>query len=70
MAQNIQSVTELIAMYGSELWGSLVQHDRAKWEKNPIETLHAEFCQVSSRYKEKPQTLHAGLNQANVLYFY
>ncbi|XDV43935.1 hypothetical protein PO909_012319 [Leuciscus waleckii] len=39
-----QSVIEPIALYGSEVWGPLLNHQFDKWDKNPIETLHAEFC--------------------------
>ncbi len=39
-----QSVIEPIALYGSEVWGPLLNHEFEKWDKNPIETLHAEFC--------------------------
>ncbi len=39
-----QSVLEPIALYGSEVWGPLLNHEFEKWDKNPIETLHAEFC--------------------------
>uniref|UniRef100_A0A671YR74 ribonuclease H n=1 Tax=Sparus aurata TaxID=8175 RepID=A0A671YR74_SPAAU len=47
------SVIEPIALYGSEVWGSLVQHDWAKWDKNPIETLHTEFCKSILRVQRK-----------------
>ncbi len=30
--------------YGSEVWGPLLNHEFEKWDKNPIETLNAEFC--------------------------
>ncbi len=39
-----QSVIEPIALYGSEVWGPLQNHEFEKWDKNPIKTLHAEFC--------------------------
>ena len=39
-----QSVIEPIALYGSEVWGPLLNHEFEKWDKNPIEALHAEFC--------------------------
>jgi len=41
----LQSVIEPIALYGSEVWGLLLNHQFDKWDKNPIETLHAEFCE-------------------------
>ena len=39
-----ESVIEPIALYGSEVWGPLTNQEFNKWEKHPIETLHAEFC--------------------------
>ncbi len=39
-----QSVIEPIALYGSEVWGSLLNHEFEKWNNNPIEALHTEFC--------------------------
>ncbi len=41
-----ESVIEPIALYGSEVWGPLTNpsQDLTKWEKHPIETLHAELC--------------------------
>ncbi len=38
------SVIEPIALYGSEVWGPLLNLEFEKWDKNPIEALHAEFC--------------------------
>ena len=38
------SVIQPIALYGSEVWGSLSQQNYSKWDKHPIETLHVEFC--------------------------
>ncbi len=42
----VESVIEPIALYGSEVWGPLTNpsQDLTKWEKHPIETLHAELC--------------------------
>lgn len=39
-----QSVIEPIALYGSEVWGPLLNHEFNKWDKSPIESLHVEFC--------------------------
>ena len=38
------SIIEPIIMYGSEVWGPLGNQDFDKWDKHPIETLHAEIC--------------------------
>ena len=38
-----EAIIEPIALYGSEVWGPLNQ-EFGKWDKHPIETLHAEFC--------------------------
>ena len=40
----LESVIELIALYGCEVWGPLTNQDFTKWGKHQIETLHAEFC--------------------------
>ncbi len=42
----LESVIEPIELYGSEVWGPLTNpsQDLTKWEKHPIETLHAELC--------------------------
>ncbi len=42
----VESVIEPIALYDSEVWGPLTNpsQDLTKWEKHPIETLHAELC--------------------------
>ena len=37
-----QSVIEPIALYGSEVWGPLSNNEFTKWDKHPIEILHAE----------------------------
>ncbi len=44
----LESVIEPIALYGSEVWGPLKNpnQDLTKWEKHPIETLHAELCKT------------------------
>ncbi len=39
-----QSVIEHIALYGSEVWGPLLNHEFEKWDLKPIEALHAKFC--------------------------
>ena len=39
-----QTVIEPIALYGSEVWGPPMHNGFEKWDKHPIETLHAEFC--------------------------
>uniref|UniRef100_A0A4W5RDT1 ribonuclease H n=1 Tax=Hucho hucho TaxID=62062 RepID=A0A4W5RDT1_9TELE len=38
------SVILPIALYGSEIWGPLNKLDFKRWDKHPIEALHAEFC--------------------------
>ncbi len=38
------SVIEPIALYGSEVWGPRLNLEFEKWDKNPTEALHAEFC--------------------------
>ncbi len=38
-----QSVIEPIALYGSEVWGPLLNHEFEKWDKSTIEALHAEL---------------------------
>ncbi|KAK3553786.1 hypothetical protein QTP70_011156 [Hemibagrus guttatus] len=38
------SVIEPIAPYGSEVWDPLLNQEFHKWDKNPVEALHAEFC--------------------------
>ena len=48
-----QSVIEPIALYGSEVWGHLTNLNFEKWDKNPIETLHAEFCRNILRMQRK-----------------
>lgn len=44
-----QSVIEPIALYGSEVWGPLLNHEFEKGTKNPIKALHAEFCTEACR---------------------
>ena len=41
--KRIEYVIETIALYGSEVWGPLAKQDFIKWDKHPIETLHAEL---------------------------
>lgn len=48
-----KSVIESIALYGSEVWGPLLLTDWAKWDKNPIEILHVEFCKTILRVQRK-----------------
>ena len=48
-----KSVIESVALYGSKVWSSLAQNDWAKWDKNPIETLHAEFWENVLRVQRK-----------------
>ena len=31
-------------LYSSEVWGPLTSQDLPKWEKQPLEALHAELC--------------------------
>ncbi|KAI4904413.1 hypothetical protein NFI96_007497 [Prochilodus magdalenae] len=38
------SIIQPIALYGSEIWGPLSDINYSRWDKHPIETLHAEFC--------------------------
>ncbi len=64
-----KSAIEQIALYGSEVWGPSLQHDRSKWDKNPTETCVQSSAKASFAYKEKAQTLHGGLNQDSFLYF-
>ncbi len=42
----VESVIEPIVLYGSEVWDPLTNpsQDLTRWEKHPIETLHAELC--------------------------
>ena len=39
-----KSIIEPIALYASEVWGPQTQQDSTKWDKHPIDILHAEFC--------------------------
>ncbi len=57
-----QSVIEPIALYGSEVWGPLLNHEFEKWDKNPIEALHAEFCKSILRVQRNTPNTHAGQN--------
>ena len=38
-----QSVIEPIALYSSEVWSPLSNNEFTKWDKHPVEILHAEF---------------------------
>ena len=49
----IECVIEPIALYGSEVWGPLVNNDISQWDKHPIETLHAEFCKIILHVQRK-----------------
>ena len=40
----LESVIEPIDLYGCEVWGPLTIQELTKWDKDQIETLHAEFC--------------------------
>lgn len=54
-----KSVIEPIALYGSEVWGSLLQNDWAKWDRSLIEILHSEFCKSILRVQRKtPNTAY------------
>lgn len=53
-----QSIIEPIALYGSEVWGTQIQHDWTKWDKHAIEILHTQFCKC----RERLPTLHVELN--------
>ena len=59
-----QSILEPIALYGSEVWGPLMYKGFEKWDKHPVETLHAEFCKSILKVQRSslPLTMHAGLN--------
>ena len=48
----IECVIEPIALHGSEVW-SLAKQDFTKWDKHPIETLHAEFCKILLHVQRK-----------------
>lgn len=49
----IECVIEPIALYGSEVWGPLTNHDFTQWDKHPIETLHAELCKILLHVQRK-----------------
>lgn len=38
------TVIEPVILYGSEVCGTLTSNDLPKWEKHPLEALHAELC--------------------------
>ena len=48
-----QSVIEPIALYGSEVWGPISINEFTKWDKHPIEILHAEFCKTVLQVQRK-----------------
>ena len=50
-----QSVIEPIALYGSEVWGPISNNEFTKWDKHPIEILHAEFCKTVLQVQRKTQ---------------
>ena len=58
-----ESVIEPIALYGSEVWGPLTNQEFNKWEKHPIETLHAEFCK---KHFKSPQMCHTQCMQGRI----
>lgn len=49
-------VIQPIALYGSEIWGPLSEHSYTRWDKHPIETLHAEFCRLILKIQKKTPT--------------
>ncbi len=49
-----KSVIEPILLYGSEVWGPLVNQDFQKWDKHPIEVLHTEICKSILRVHRTP----------------
>ena len=48
-----QSIIEPIALYGSEVWGTQIQHDWTKWDKHAIEILHTQFCKSILQVQRK-----------------
>ena len=40
-------------LYGSEVWSPVSQQDYIKWDKHPVETLHAEFCKNILQVEQK-----------------
>jgi hypothetical protein len=53
-----QSVIEPIALYGSEVWGPISNNELTKWDKDPIEILHAEFCETVLQVPRKLLITH------------
>ena len=51
----LESVIEPIALYGSEVWGPISNNEFTKWDKHPIEILHAEFCKTVLQVQRKTQ---------------
>uniref|UniRef100_A0A0E9XK31 Uncharacterized protein n=1 Tax=Anguilla anguilla TaxID=7936 RepID=A0A0E9XK31_ANGAN len=49
----IECVIELIALYGSEVWGPLTKQDFTQWDKYHTETLHEEFCKILLHVQRK-----------------
>ena len=45
-----------IALYGCKIWGPLSKLDYTKWDKHPIESLHAEFIRNILRVQRKTPT--------------
>ena len=39
-----RSIIQPIILYGSEVWGPLLNQKRTSWDTNPTEKLHLEFC--------------------------
>ena len=50
------SVIQPIALYGSEVWGPLTHQDFTRWDKHPIEALHAELCRSILNIQRKTPT--------------
>lgn len=46
----------LCQLYGCEVWGPLSKLDYARWDKHPIESLHAEFLRNILRVQRKTPT--------------
>ena len=50
------SIIMRIALYGCEVWGPLSKLDYTRWDKHPIESLHAEFLRNILRVQRKTPT--------------
>lgn len=51
-----QSVIEPIALYGSEVWGPLLNHEFDKWDKTPTETLQKQTNTTNSSQPQDTDT--------------